>query len=73
MSWTFGDLEAKILKFGGNPKVIVAIPEIKSFKITKEYDFVGIASDGVYDKISNVEFIKCVWNSLKDSQAPNVH
>lgn len=32
-----------------------------------------MASDGVYDKINNKDFIKCVWNSLKDSKAPNVH
>jgi protein phosphatase 2C family protein 2/3 len=34
VSRTFGDIEAKLEQFGGNPKVVVAEPEIRSFKIT---------------------------------------
>lgn len=41
---TFGDLEAKIAKRGGNPNVVIAEPEIKSFKITDEHDFIVLAS-----------------------------
>jgi len=33
VSRTFGDIEAKKPKYGGNPKVIVAEPEIKAFKV----------------------------------------
>jgi protein phosphatase 2C family protein 2/3 len=33
VSRTFGDLEAKLSAFGGNPAVVMAIPEIRSFKI----------------------------------------
>jgi protein phosphatase PTC2/3 len=73
VSRTFGDLEAKTPKYGGNPNVIIAVPEIRSFKISSHHDFVGISSDGVTSKISNVEFIKCVWNSVNDSKAPNIH
>jgi protein phosphatase 2C family protein 2/3 len=29
VSRTFGDIEAKLARFGGNPKVVVADPEIK--------------------------------------------
>ena len=29
VSRTFGDIEAKLTRFGGNPKVVVAEPEIK--------------------------------------------
>jgi protein phosphatase 2C family protein 2/3 len=29
VSRTFGDAEAKISKFGGNPKVVISDPEIK--------------------------------------------
>ena len=29
VSRTFGDIEAKFEKFGGNPKVVIAEPEIK--------------------------------------------
>jgi hypothetical protein len=41
---TFGDIDAKIEKRGGNPNVVIAIPEIKSFRITDEHDFIVIAS-----------------------------
>ena len=51
VSRTFGDLEAKIAKRNGNPNVVIAIPDIKSFKISDEHDFVVIASDGIFDKI----------------------
>jgi len=37
---TFGDIEAKFLKFGGNPSVVIAVPEIKSFKIDRKHDFI---------------------------------
>jgi len=36
VSRAFGDLEAKVKRFGGNPKVLVAEPEIKTFKVDPE-------------------------------------
>jgi protein phosphatase PTC2/3 len=33
VSRTFGDIEAKHPKYGGNPKVIICNPEIVSFKL----------------------------------------
>lgn len=43
VSRTFGDIEAKKLKYGGNPRVIVADPEIKAFKVMPNYDFILLA------------------------------
>jgi len=37
---TFGDIEAKFVRYGGNPRVVVAVPEIKSFKIDQKHDFI---------------------------------
>ena len=31
------------MKYGGNPRVIVADPEVKAFKVTSNYDFVLLA------------------------------
>lgn len=73
VSRTFGDLEAKIEKFGGNANVVVAIPDIKTFRVTKDHDFLGLASDGIYDKINNKEFIRCVWNSVVDGKCETAH
>lgn len=57
VSRTFGDIEAKLEKYGGNPKVIVSDAEIKSFKIADDHDFVILASDGVYDKLNSRDVI----------------
>ncbi len=66
---TFGDLEAKISAVGGNPQVVIAIPEIRSFRLEPdECDFIVIASDGIFDKLSNEEVAECVWMTVKDSE-----
>lgn len=39
MSRTFGDIEAKREKFGGNPNVVIATSEIKEFSIDDKMDF----------------------------------
>jgi len=31
VSRTFGDVEAKFVKYGGNPNVVIAEPEIRDF------------------------------------------
>ena len=36
---TFGDIEAKREKFGGNPNVVIAVPDIKEFIIDEKMDF----------------------------------
>lgn len=40
ISRAFGDIEAKMPKFGGNPNVLVSHPEITSFSVDSEHDFV---------------------------------
>lgn len=73
VSRTFGDLEAKIEKLGGNPKVVIAEPDIKAFRVSDSHDFIITGSDGIFDKISNRETVQCMWNSLRDEKAPDVH
>jgi protein phosphatase 2C family protein 2/3 len=73
VSRTFGDIEAKVPKLGGNPNVVVAIPEIKTFKIAPEHDFIVLASDGVFDKLNSREVIKSVWDSTEQERAQQVH
>lgn len=57
VSRTFGDIEAKVVKYGGNPKVIVAEPDIKAFKVKEEYDFIILSCDGIFDKLNNRELM----------------
>jgi len=73
VSRTFGDVEAKVEKYGGNPKVVVPTPEIKSFKISKDHDFLIMGCDGIFDKLNNKEAVQCVWDSVRDSLALNIH
>jgi len=48
VSRTFGDVEAKLQKFGGMEGVIIAKPEINQFKITNEMDFIILGCDGIF-------------------------
>lgn len=50
---TFGDIEAKLPKLGGNPRVIVATPDIRSFKITLENEFIVLGSKKENKKLFN--------------------
>ena len=43
VSRTFGDIEAKLPKYGGNPNAVIATPEIRSFKIKDSHDFIILA------------------------------
>jgi protein phosphatase 2C family protein 2/3 len=42
VSRSFGDIEAKNPKYGGNNKVLIADPDIFCFEILSNYDFVVI-------------------------------
>ncbi|OMJ66815.1 hypothetical protein SteCoe_36210 [Stentor coeruleus] len=63
VSRTFGDIEAKIKELGGNPNVVIAVPEIRSFNITKNTDFIAIGSDGIFDRIDNNELVNLMWDA----------
>lgn len=41
---TFGDIEAKLPEYKGNPRVIVNEPEVRVVKVTPDQDFVVLAS-----------------------------
>jgi protein phosphatase 2C family protein 2/3 len=45
VSRTFGDAEAKLPHLGGNPKVVISVPDIRSFKLNqKQHDFILLSS-----------------------------
>lgn len=68
VSRTFGDAEAKLSKYGGNPNVVIPTPEINQFKITGDHDFIVLGCDGIFDKLSNEDTLHCVWNSVQDNK-----
>lgn len=55
VSRTFGDIEAKKISLGGNPNVVIAIPDVVEFKIKDNYDYILLACDGIFDKMTNKE------------------
>jgi len=73
ISRAFGDIEAKIPKFGGNSNVLIAKPEITIFKINKAVDFIVLGSDGIFDVMSNEEVIKCVWDTINTGETSDIH
>lgn len=63
VSRTIGDIEAKDERYGGNPNVVIAIPEIRAFKIKENYDFIVIGCDGVYEKMDNQEVMDQIYEA----------
>ena len=48
ISRTFGDIEVKMKKYGGLPGMIIAEPEITKLANDGSYDFLLLASDGLF-------------------------
>lgn len=52
-------------RYGGIPGVLIADPEIQTIRLTKENDFILLASPGIFEKLSHDEVIQLVWVSTK--------
>jgi hypothetical protein len=65
VSRTFGDIEGKKTKYGGNPRVVIATPDVKVFKVEDNYDFLVLACDGIFDKMTNIQVVQAAWESAK--------
>ena len=65
MCSTFGYVEAKAEKLLGNPKVVIAEPDISHFKVDKlKHDFVLLGCDGIFDKLDNKDCVHTVWQRV---------
>ena len=53
-------------KYGGNPKCIIADPDIFTLPISSDLDFILIGSDGIFDKISTEDTVKIVCKKAKE-------
>jgi len=42
-----GDAEAKLKKYGGNSKVILCEPEVTSFKLSPDQDFIMLGCNKI--------------------------
>ena len=57
---------AKMEKYGGNPKCIIAEPEIFSVPVDDALDFILIGSDGIFDRISTEDTGQLVINEARN-------
>ena len=73
VSRTIGDIAAKDPRYGGNPNVIISIPEIKYFDNSDKNDFILMFCDGVYEKLKNKDIIDCIWKEINKKKFPDVH
>ena len=75
VSRTIGDIEAKETQFGGNPNVIIPLPDIYCYDLEKDnIDFLILGCDGIYDQISSEEILNCAWMILKNREIKfNLH
>lgn len=72
VSRTFGDIEAKKSQLGGNPNVVIAVPDIVEFKIKNNYDYIMLGWDGIFDKMTNKECNDTIWNTVRKTSG-NIH
>jgi protein phosphatase PTC2/3 len=67
VSRTFGDCQAKIEKYNGNPNVVIVDPEIHHIKITDDtLDCVILGCDGIFDRISTEQACQEIWGAQVD-------
>jgi protein phosphatase 2C family protein 2/3 len=65
ISRSIGDIDTKIYELGGVPDVIIAIPEIKIFKIHSDTDFILLGSDGIFERLDKREVVRIVAESAE--------
>ena len=73
VSRTFGDVEAKEEKFGGNKNVVVACPDITEIDLDNEFNLIVLGCDGIFDVLSNEEILECIRIVLKEKKITEVN
>ena len=72
VSRTFGDIQAKNEKFGGNKTTIIALPDITEIELDDEYNFIVMGCDGIFDVLKNEELLECIEIVLKEKNINNL-
>eukprot|EP01017_Pseudomicrothorax_dubius_P023902 TRINITY_DN2544_c0_g1_i1.p1 TRINITY_DN2544_c0_g1~~TRINITY_DN2544_c0_g1_i1.p1 ORF type:complete len:537 (+),score=106.58 TRINITY_DN2544_c0_g1_i1:68-1678(+) len=67
VSRAVGDIEGKDPKYGGLKNTLISTPDIFSFRLNPENDFMVLASDGLFDVVSNEEVIKLVYETASEN------
>lgn len=56
---------AKIEKYGGNPRCIIAEPEVFRYKINEQTDYILLGSDGIFDKIETPKVAEIISQEVQ--------
>lgn len=73
MSRTFGDIEAKLTKYGGKEGVIIAQPEISQFSLRPDFhDFIVLGCDGIFDRLSNQHVLDVTWDTINQARSSEI-
>lgn len=72
VSRAFGDLDAKDEEYGGNPKVLIPDPHIKSFPIRPDQDFILIATSSVFEKLTNREISDIIFGNITSKKGAGI-
>jgi len=51
----------------------VATPEIRVFDVNDSMDYIILACDGIFDKLTNKEVIQTVWEGIMENQIKDPH
>lgn len=65
VSRAIGDVDAKDLEYGGNPEVIICDPDVKSFKIKPDQNFILLGSAPMFERFSNREIVEIVLRHIE--------
>lgn len=73
VSRTIGDVSAKLSIFGGIPNSVISTPDIKSYELGSNIDFILIGCDGIFDVLDSYECANCAWFGIKNSKANDIN
>ena len=73
VSRTFGDIEAKSEKFGGNKNVVATLPDITEIDLNEEFNLIVLGCDGIFDVLSNEEILECIKYVLKEKNLKEIN
>jgi len=61
---TIGDIKAKDKYYGGLNGEIISTPDIYTYEISSNMDFIIIGCDGIFDNLSNEDIIDTAWFAI---------
>ena len=68
---SLGDAQSKLKELGGNPFLIINEPQIFAFELRETHDFLVIASNGVFESLTNKDVSACAWKVL-NHEGPDI-